>query len=67
LETAVRSGQTVLVALHDLVQLSHFSRALLIADGQVQTDEAPASLMASERFGEIFRIEAAEGGWAIRS
>jgi len=67
LETAVRSGQAVLVALHDLAQLSHFSRALLIADGQVQTDEAPASLMASERFGEIFRIEATAGGWAIRS
>jgi len=67
LETAVRSGQAVLVALHDLAQLSHFSRALLIADGQVQTDEAPASLMASERFREIFRIEATAGGWAIRS
>jgi iron complex transport system ATP-binding protein len=65
-ETA-RSGQAVMVALHDLGQLAHFSRALLIADGRVQMDEAPANLMASERFGEVFRIEAASGGWAIRA
>ena len=64
---AARSGQAVMVALHDLGQLAHFSRALLIADGRVQMDEAPANLMASERFGEIFRIEAASGGWAIRA
>lgn len=66
LETAAQSGQIVLAALHDLSQLHHFSRALLIAGGKVQTDEAPASLMASERFKEVFRIEAASGGWAIR-
>ena len=66
LETAAQSGQAVLVALHDLAQLRHFSRALLIADGKVLTDEAPADLMASERFGEIFRIRAVGGGWAIR-
>jgi iron complex transport system ATP-binding protein len=66
LETTAQSGQAVLVALHDLSQLRHFSRALLIADGRVRMDEAPAGLMASERFGEIFRIRAAGGGWAIR-
>ena len=66
LESNARSGQSVLVAVHDLAQLSHFSRAILIADGKVQMDEAPASLMASERFGEVFRIEAAEGGWVIK-
>jgi iron complex transport system ATP-binding protein len=66
LETIAQSGQAVLVALHDLAQLRHFSRALLIADGKVQMDEAPADLMASERFGEIFRIRAADGGWAIK-
>jgi iron complex transport system ATP-binding protein len=65
-ETAAQSGQTVLVALHDLSQLHHFGRALLIADGKVQMDEAPASLMASERFEDIFRIRAANGGWRVR-
>lgn len=66
LETIAQSGQSVLVALHDLAQLRHFSRALLIADGKVQMDEAPADLMASERFSETFRIQAAAGGWTIR-
>lgn len=66
LETAARSGQAVLVAVHDLAQLVHFNRTLLVAGGQVLMDEAPAGLMASERFGETFRIQAADGGWAIR-
>jgi iron complex transport system ATP-binding protein len=66
LETAAQSGQAVLVALHDLAQLHHFHRALLIADGKAQMDEAPADLMASERFEQIFRIQAANGGWQIR-
>ena len=65
-EAAAASGQAVLVALHDLAQLRRFSRALLIGDGEVQMDDAPASLMASERFQDVFRIQAANGGWAIR-
>ena len=67
LETTAQSGQSVVVALHDLSLLPRFSRALLIADGKVLMDETPASLMASERFSETFRIQAANGGWAIRS
>ena len=63
---AAASGQAVLVALHDLGQLRHFGRALLIADGKVQMDEAPAGLVASERFETIFRIRPADGGWEIR-
>ena len=66
LEATARSGISVLVALHDLAQLGHFTRALLVADGRVQMDEAPASLMASKRFSETFRIQAVDGGWAIR-
>jgi ABC-type hemin transport system ATPase subunit len=56
----------VLVALHDLGQLRHFGRALLIAEGAVQMDEAPGSLMASERFEEVYRIRSTDGGWIIR-
>jgi iron complex transport system ATP-binding protein len=63
---AVASDQAVLVALHDLAQLHHFSRALLISEGKVQMDEVPASLTASERFEETFRICSVDGGWAIR-
>jgi iron complex transport system ATP-binding protein len=65
LEAIAQSGQAVLVALHDLAQLSRFHRGLLIADGQVQMDEAPDSLMASKRFGDVFRIQPAGGGWTI--
>jgi len=64
--TAAESGQAVLVALHDLSLLPRFDRALLISDGMVQMDEAPAKLVWDERFAEIFRIRAAaEGGWTI--
>ena len=56
----------VLVALHDLGQLERFDRALLIAGGGVQMEEAPAALVANERFEDIFRITAATGGWTIR-
>ena len=59
-------GTLVLVALHDLGQLERFDRAWLLADGAVQMDEAPADLVASERFEQIFRIIAADGGWTIR-
>lgn len=60
------SGTIVMVALHDLHQLDRFDRALLIASGAVQMNEAPADLVASERFEAIFRIVAARDGWAIR-
>ena len=63
---AAASGQALLIALHDLAQLPRFDRALLIDDGMVQMDETPASLLASERFGEIFRIREDADGWAIR-
>jgi iron complex transport system ATP-binding protein len=61
------AGAIVLVALHDLAQLDRFDRALLIADGAVQMDEAPADLMASERFERKFRIRATPAGWALRA
>jgi len=66
LRAAADSGQLVLVALHDLALLPHFDRALLIAKGEVQMDEAPAQLVLDERFEETFRIRAANGKWEIR-
>lgn len=65
-EAAAQSGQIIFAALHDLSQLDRFDRALLISDGRIQMDEAPADLVASERFEEIFRISSANGRWAIR-
>ena len=65
--SAAASGQSLLIALHDLTLLPHFDRALLVAGGMVQMDEAPAGIVAGERFGEIFRIRQAKNGhWAIR-
>jgi len=66
LRDLAKRGTLVMVALHDLHQLDRFDRALLIANGAIQMDEAPADLIASERFEEIFRISAAPGGWMIR-
>ena len=63
---AASAGQIVLIALHDLSQLAHFDRALLIADGAIQMDETPASLVASERFENCFRIRQSNGAWAIK-
>ncbi len=60
------AGTQVLVALHDLHQLDIFDRALLVANGAIQMDKAPADLIASERFEEIFRISVSLGGWTIR-
>ena len=59
-------GTIVFAALHDLAHLPIFDRALLIADGQVQMDETPDRLVASERFERIFRIGPAATGWEIR-
>lgn len=66
LRAAASAGQSVLVALHDLSQLNQFGRALLISNGGLQIDETPAGLMASERFEQVFRIRAANGGWSIK-
>jgi iron complex transport system ATP-binding protein len=65
-QAAADSGQAILVSLHDLSLLPRFRRALLVANGQLQMDEAPAGMMPSERFEEIFRVRAlADGGWMI--
>jgi iron complex transport system ATP-binding protein len=66
LRDAASGGAMIMVALHDLHQLDRFDRALLIAHGKVQMDEAPAGLVASERFEKIFRMRAASHGFAIR-
>jgi iron complex transport system ATP-binding protein len=63
---AADAGQAVLVSLHDLSLLPRFRRVLLVADGRLQRDSAPARMVASERFEEIFRVRAsADGGWMI--
>lgn len=64
---AVQSGNILIVAVHDLSQLRHFDRAILVADGSVQLDKAPAELLSDERFESIFRITAAGAdGWTVK-
>ncbi len=67
LRECAAAGQRLLVALHDLSLIEQFDRALLIDDGRLRMDEAPADLLASERFESIFRIRrSSTGGWSIR-
>ncbi len=66
LRGVAQSGAAVMVALHDLGQLASFDRALLIAEGELQMDETPVGLMASERFEQLFRIRPVGGNWQIR-
>lgn len=64
---AVNSGKILIVSVHDLTQLRHFDRAILVADGSVQLDKAPAELLSDERFENIFRITTADaGGWTVK-
>lgn len=65
MRSEARRGAIILASLHDLAHLTRFDRALLIADGKLQMDEAPATLMDSERFAEIFRIRRSGQEWVI--
>ena len=60
-------GGAVLCALHDLSQLGRFDRALLIANGRIEADMAPAELVRSALFEGSFRIASdGRGGWRVR-
>lgn len=58
-------GAVVLASLHDLAMLPRFDRALLVADGILQLDETPATLLGSERFEEVFRVRQNGRDWEI--
>ena len=66
LRAQVRLGASALVALHDIDRLPAFDRALLMADGRIRGDDAPANMLDSEMLGDAFAIERAGGGWRIR-
>jgi iron complex transport system ATP-binding protein len=61
-----RSGSAALVALHDIDRAPAFTRALLIADGQLRADLPGEEILASEALAKSFRIERARGEWRIR-
>ena len=66
LRAQAASGASALVALHDIDRLPAFDRALLMADGRVRSDDAPANMLESEVLGDAFAIERVRGGWRIR-
>lgn len=65
IDAEAERGATVLVALHDLSQVSRFDRALLISRGRVMKDGTPDKLIADPAFEEAFRVLPAGNGFAI--
>ena len=59
------AGAAVVVALHDLDQLAKFDRALMVAGGEIIADQAPADLLASPRFADIFRVKPTAHGFSL--
>ncbi len=61
-----RNESAALMSVHDLSLIERFDRVLLVSGGVVVGDGEPAAVLASAAFGTAFRIEPANGGWAIR-
>ena len=66
LKESVSSGTAALVAVHDLAQLEAFDRVLLVTNGEIVADMAPAEIVASTAFADAFQIEQDRGRWRIR-
>ncbi|HEX8620912.1 MAG TPA: ABC transporter ATP-binding protein [Allosphingosinicella sp.] len=68
LREAVRRGQGAVVAMHDLDLAGRYADRLVLMDGgAVVADGEPEAMLGSERLGEVFGIERAEGLWRPRS
>ena len=66
-ETVAATNCAVLASLHNLEQMSAFSRVLLVDGGRVIADESPHDMLASETLGKAFRIERDGPGWQVRT
>lgn len=66
LDKEVGRGATLLLSLHDLTLLGRFDRVLLMDGGALRFDGAPATLLGSARFGEVFGVEPDAAGWRLR-
>ncbi len=65
LERAAERGAALLLSLHDLSLLGRFSRVLLMDEGALRFDGAPAELIGSPLLGEVFGVEADGAGWKL--
>ena len=54
-----RDGHAVVLVLHDLELAARFcDRLVLLQDGRVRADGAPAEVLTSELLGEVYRVRA---------
>ncbi len=64
LRAEVARGAGVLVALHDLdLARSFCDRLLLLHDGELVADGAPADVLTPKRLAAVFQVRAVDGGW----
>ena len=64
LNAEAAGGACVMVALHDLAQLDHFDRLILLDKGNIVADGTPDAL--TDRLGDIFAVVSTDGRWALR-
>ncbi len=58
------SGRAALVAMHDLDAAARYAdRLIVMQDGRIAADAAPAQVLASPVIAEVFGIEAGPDGW----
>ena len=65
-EVVRRTGCAAVVSLHDIDKAASFDRLLLMRDGRLEADEAPAAMLESRSLSDSFRIEKRPGGWRIK-
>ena len=64
LQAEVARGAGVLIALHDLdLARACCDRLLLLGDGALLADGAPADVLTPERLAAVFQVRATDGGW----
>ncbi|GAA4016970.1 ABC transporter ATP-binding protein [Sphingomonas swuensis] len=65
LSDAASAGAAVLVSVHDLSLVGGFDRVLMLSEGRLVADGAPAAVLASALFGEVFGIAPGPTGWTL--
>ncbi len=61
----VANESAALVSIHDLAMAPRFDRVMLVNQGVVIADEAPATMLESKAFAAAFRVEQSDSGWVI--